>query len=369
MARIFTYIFCLAILASLGACLDQIELSIPSGLENSLVIQAKLVKGAPHTIEVKLSRLYNFQNASYATISANRVSLIHENGQQIDIRRIGSGLFKADIPADNPEFPIDYYTKCLLEVELDDGRRFISTPEQLLPLPKIDTVYYNLGQFYKVDPTDKDAFKQDTFVRFFMDIPLTPAGSTQKSRFRVDLLRTFKLTEGELPLNLDEIRSTCYITQNTGVIKPIIVDGKTYPSDYLDDFFFYKEQIDLYYFIEGYYLQIITESLSDGAFRYYDEITKSVDRNGNMLEPPAGEIYTNFYNPENEKDPVHGYFYMVEQDTLRKYVPPSFLNYQDTFCVLPDRMECLLTTTPCVCMDCTLEKNSSLIPPVWWKDE
>lgn len=372
MKRLLLYLSACAILFCTYSCLDQIDLPIPRGLEQAIVVQAKLVKGNPHQINVQINQLYNFQISSFDNIDTRKVTLVHENGKRFELQRRGNGIYRSSIPADYPDFAIDYYTQCHLEIELQDGRTILSEPEQLLPAPKIDSISYALGQDFKVDPQNNQSAVLDTFTQFFMNIPLTTAGRTEASRFRMDLLRTYKITERRWPLVNSLKRDTCYITENTSIFSPLFIDGKTYPVDYLRDFFIYNEQIDGYFFVEGYYLTAITESLTDGAYDHFDQIKTVVNRTGNMFEAPVGEVATNFYNINDKSDPIHGYFYMTERDTLRTYVPPSFLN-QDTFCLNPLFVECpykgFQPCHPKICEDCTIQPGSTVNRPRWWKDE
>lgn len=345
------------------ACLDQIDLSIPSKLQDGLVIQAKVVKGEPHQVEVRISQLYNFDVNSLTFVDADQVLLVHENGNQIEIPKLFN-IYRTSIPADEADFPIDYFTSCHLEVYLADGRIIRSHPESLLPIPPIDSINYDLQLDYQAE-RGKDEFSLDTFAHFYVNMPLTTELSQQASRLRFELARSFKFTERVWPPDSPEQRDTCFITSKVAVTKPLILDGVEYPQDYLQNQFIYSELTNSYYFTEGYYLHVYSESLTETAFQHFDQIFQSVNRTGDMFEAPAGPVYSNLFNLEDKTDPVYGYFYMTERDTFRQYVPPSFLNYPDTFCLLPLFTES--TPYPEICENCLIEAGSTFDQPSWWK--
>jgi len=118
---------------------------------------------------------------------------------------------------------------------------------------------------------------------------------------------------------------------------------------------------------QGLYLNVFQQSLSEGAFQYWDQIDKLLERNGNMFESPVGEIISNFENVVTPNEDVFGYFYATEIDTFHVAVDSLFTNSPGVYCPPP------LPPPPgggCaveICCDCLQAPISTTTRPEYWQ--
>ena len=64
-----------------------------------------------------------------------------------------------------------------------------------------------------------------------------------------------------------------------------------------------------YRFAFNYCVHVEQLSLTEGAYRFWDEVKKSTLRNGLFLESAPGTATGNLYNPQNLDEQVLGYFF------------------------------------------------------------
>nr|HMQ60440.1 hypothetical protein [Flavilitoribacter sp.] len=120
-----------------------------------------------------------------------------------------------------------------------------------------------------------------------------------------------------------------------------------------------------YRFHEGYYLNLIQESLSSGAYEYWRQTQELLNRTGSMFESPVGKVQSNFKSLDDETEDVFGYFYATRQDTIRLYVRPEIAGSPPSLC--PPSVPA--GGRPCpiaVCCNCLDQANSSTAKPWYW---
>lgn len=74
----------LSLLLCLG-CLDEIDLDVPAGLDNGIVVRGELIQSTPSRIKVNISRIFNFDLSTLSPINARAVTLIDEAGNELVI--------------------------------------------------------------------------------------------------------------------------------------------------------------------------------------------------------------------------------------------------------------------------------------------
>lgn len=355
-----TYLlFAIAGLVLVG-CLDEIDFELPAENQDSLIIQGRLVKGNPHTISLEVKRLFDFNGGS-SFIRVNYVRITNDLGQSIDLSNVSLGNYEISIPVDDPNFEIRTGGSYMATVETLDDRKYESTFETLYPVSKIDEITTRIVQ--REVPVGIGTELRDR-VQFLLNTPLTIPGEDDKARINWQVTRTYKMTDS--PIESGVLSKTCYITDNVNVeeVKPF--DGNTLGIDYLSDYELYESSIS-FHFRQGLYLNVFQQSLSRGAFEYWDQIDRLLERNGNMFESPVGEIVSNFENVVNRDEDIFGYFYATEIDTLNVFVDSTFVNSPGNYCPPP------LPAPPgggCaveICCDCLAAPISTTTRPDYWQ--
>ena len=109
--------------------------------------------------------------------------------------------------------------------------------------------------------------------------------------------------------------------------------------------------------------------MSEGAYNYWNQISQVIDRDGNMFEPPAGRILSNFRNVEDnsQAENAYGYFFATQIDTSRLYVAPEDVGAPTAYCPWPVAQISSPGSCPRFpCCDCLLENGSQLSKPTYW---
>ena len=334
------------------SCLDPIDLEVDKGFRETVAISGKLTKGDPSRVTARVARLFDFLPDSRRIIFAQEVLIRDEYSHALPLKVSAQETYSLQIPADHPEFRVDYFEKYQLEVLLSDGRRYLSEFEQLLPVPRIDSIRPRVITKLIVDRVQD--YRPALFLAFDLDSPIAVNAQTGNSKLRWDFEGTFEISS-LMQVNKDSLQ-TCYITQKVDLFRPQSFDGTTIAADRMDGFLL-NEEIANWRFAQGYVLHTYQESLTNTAFSYWENVQSSVLRSGDMFEPAAGNLQTNFSNPADPADNVTGFFYATEIDTFRVYIDPAFVSFPDSLCHPPPAFP------PCVCIDCLVEPRSTGVRP------
>ena len=343
-------VFRLGLLALLafgaGACLDQINLDVPRGIEETLVIQGSVIQGDPSVISVNVSRLFDFTSNSVQPANVRSVILRDETGRELTIPTPELGLYEIRLPAGDPRMPIEAGKSYQLTVNTFDDRVYVSSFETILAVPKADSLSSRV--FTKEVPDGMGGFVDRSFIEYGVHTATTTSETGPRPYLRWVMERSYRLTDGSA-FSLSEPK-TCYITQRTDADNIRLLDPTSVNADRLHNLTIFEDLINFYY-AEGHYLTVYQQAINEGAHRYWDQISNIVDRTGNMFEPPAGKINSNFENPNDPNDEAFGYFFVTQQDNL---CPPAKEQSPDGSC--PFKM----------CCDCLSEPGSSIRKPDFW---
>lgn len=332
-------------------CLDQIKLDIPSDLQGQrLLIQGILTKSETAQVNVEVLRIINVDRLNAPeTVNNAEVTLHSSSGQSARLKRIGDGAYQALLTAAHPEFLVVTGNTYQIEVKLANEQRYLSDFEPLMAVPVIDTL--DFGYSFVESLNDIGNVVRDTFLDYQIKTPLRTSKG-EKARLRWDIFGAYRLT--------DDIGQTCYLFEQIQVDEVKIFDDEALNFERLDSFVITSTPWN-YRYAEGYFARIVQESLSPGAFDYWDQTRKIITRSGNMFDPPPGKVVTNIRHVDDPAIEVLGYFYATEQDTFQLYIPPERVNSPKTHC--PEIPPSGAIT---LCDDCLLATGSTLERPKYW---
>lgn len=373
--RVVSYSLCMLSIALLASCLDPIELDVPQGESEAVVIEGKLTKGNPSSISVKVQRIFAFDGTS-SVLKINGVSVITEDGQVNTLDKDADGEFSQEFGSDAP-FDIEVGESYKLRVELFDGRVVESEFEELQGVGANDTAEFSVQnrQFFSEDRGDFV-----TQQKAIVDLNSTISNIQQSpARYRWFVQRTFKLTDSpdayllRDPENRAELLTpkTCYVTDDVSFTNLVLFDGFTSGSDAIEfEAELFDGLLNDYRFTDTMFFAIVQEGLSEGAFNYFDQISELLGRTGSMFESPAGKVVSNFVNVDNPDDEVFGYFYATDQKKTRLRITPDMLgeNVPQPLCPAPTGEGWRPGQCPFLdCCDCSALPASSLIRPEFFQ--
>ena len=353
-----------AIAGLLVSCLEKIDLEVPRGTEQAIVIQGRLVKGNPSKALVTVTRLFEFTPEGRKIVNVRSVVLSDEAGNSVELEQISTGTYYGEFLPGDPALSIESGKSYKIDVATFDGKNYESALEPMLEVPSVRNI--------KVEPIQLEVVAQEggeerelrDFLRFFIDTDLETGSSARKSSLRWEVLRTYQITD--LPTAFNGEPKVCYITEVPDVSLVTTFEGESSGNSSLENFFIFDAPVD-YRFAEGFYIQIIQESLSEGAFKYWNDVGEVLDRDGNMFESPAGKIKSNYTNKADPSDEAFGYFYTTVQDTARLFISPEMVGNPTVLCPPdlppPPGGGCPLA----ICCDCLSEEGSTTVKPDFWE--
>lgn len=360
--KIFTLIF-LGLLFT--TCRDTIEFAVPDTIKDAIFIEGKLSKGEPSTVFVKIGQVFNF-TTNPSLFLADNVEIIDESGQALELTSKEQGIFKLAIPKDHPTFKIEYGHAYKIRLQLKNQAIYESTYDTLYQVPEMADL--------KSDKISKSVILDDG-KRLTQEIVTlvvsSPLNSPNKSRPHLlwEIESVFKqsdspegFAEGIRPCGIiGREAKTCYLSINP-VENYVSLNTIQLSGDTLIDFtVFEADNTNTFVFSEGHYTTIYQQSISDAAFEYWSQANQLTNRNGSIFEAPSGRIITNFYNVDNPKDEVYGYFFATESNFKRIYTSPAEAGYPRSHCPPIGGHSYL-------CDNCLCWPNSTTVKPDWWEE-
>lgn len=344
------------------ACLDEIDLNPEEEEYKRMVVLGKVVKGSPSSVLVYVTETFDFETREIPRgIQDATVTVRDDQGHSLQLLP-GSeaGIYQLEIPDNHPDFKVETGRSYHLRVVTENGKQYESAAEPLVDVP--GPAQLNVSKTTKLIVDNLGEFSPVDILEFSVNTPLTAPGNPEKARLRWEIKEAYKLTDSPL---LGGTLKTCYITVDQNATKVRVFNGSELFSEELTGHVVYDTRID-YRFSEGYYLNVIQESVSEGAYEYWRETSELINRTGSMFESPVGKISTNFRSLDDEKEDVFGYFYATAQDTIRLYISPEFVGSPQRLC--PPRNP-PPGGSPCpipACCNCLLEDNSTTEKPGYW---
>lgn len=359
------YIIRISILLSIlvVSCIDKIDFEVPAGLSDSIVIQARVVKGEISFVEVDVSRLFDFSVESRRPVSVRRVVLSDDNNNEMVLEtRVPGSYF--EVLNESTAIQAEVGRGYKLRVETLDNRIFESTidimPPNRIPRglnlsivsqPAIDL----LGRATEVDR-----------IRLSID---TEVNTETNGGVFWEISNVYRVTDQGLSDPANPVIKTCFIEDNINANEIFILDPTQLRDGNLIDHELAFASIDRR-FGEGLFFVVRQFSLSQGAFSYWNGINILSERGGNIFDGPAGEIPSNFTNINDPESVAFGYFFATEEELIRRKADlPELAEVlpvcpSDRACFLPGGDSCVCG----LCCDCLNDPNSTTVVPDFWFD-
>lgn len=358
-AKWYQHQFALPLICAFGmaflliSCLTEIPLEAPRSDSENLSIRGALVLSeAPHVL-VKITLINDFTtNDTIVEIKGAQVILENEEGMQMEIPGQGRGQYFLDLLTDPLPFAVGPGHSYRLLVYVPSGKTYVSAFEPMNAVPQ-PTAITQQSQIRTILNEYGNDVEQE-FLRFFVTTPITNGETDQGAYLKWSSSGVYRFSESA------GLAKICYVHEDLNLENVVTFNGQGSRKDVLTDFFLLEEPYD-FRFYEGYYLSVRQQSLSSGAYRYWDQTSKVVNRTGDIFEEPAGKVLGNFQNPEDPEEEVFGYFYATQESVIRYRVQrgESRIRY---ICSLDPRNPYFL------CTNCLDHPKSSLDKPEYWED-
>lgn len=311
-------------------------------------------------VSIRMSYLTDFvpsENPDH--INGALVNLTDELGHAVVVPLVAEGLYELDIPGGSYEVEVHPGQAYKITVLLPDGRQYESTLETLYDVPSPESIDYLTEQRLIVN-TAGNLVEQE-FLKFLIDTPLRNALG-KRAFLKWSFIGTYKFIETAENTPFPPNVRTCYIHEPLDLEHVVAYNGEENSQDKLSNYFLLEEPFD-FRFIDGFYLSVYQQSLSEDAYNYWNAIGKVVDLSGNFFEAPPGKVRGNLRNIGDEEEEVFGYFYATQETIFRYYIPPA-RGQVEAFCPTAGSRDFV----PDVCFNCLSRAGSTLEKPFFWED-
>lgn len=347
------------------SCIDPIEFEVPSGLNESVVVQGRIVLSEPSFVEVNVSRLFDFSPASREPISIKELILYDSEGNQMELETRSPGRYKVILDTTTP-IQVSIGKGYHISLITFDGRSFESTIDVLTANTKPDQLFAEVTQ--TVLPNLLGVYESIDQVTLSIT---TEIDNSLGGGYYWEVRNVFAVTDTPYD-RLEPIgQKTCYIDKLVNVNDIYVLDPSELNSSSIEKYELSSSLID-WRFAEGLYYEVRQYSLSEPAYAYWNAVNTLSERDGNMFDGPIGEIPTNLASSESDDDQIFGYFFATQEYIIRLRFDRSTIPPVNRLCPPPPERMCSLDPgegcTCGLCCDCLIEPSASIIKPDYWID-
>ncbi len=354
-------VLCLLMGLAFG-CLDEISLSVPENNSDAIVIRGRLVQGNPSHVIIDITTLSDFSLANVPDPVLNaEVVLADELGNEQSLFAKVPGRYEVSINNQEAKVLIQTGRRYKIIAQIPEKGTYESNWEELLPVPEITFLSFETEERTELNALGN--IEQNSYINFLISTSFNRSEPPDKRFFKWEFQGVYRFIESNQPGAVIPTAKTCYIFQGLNLENIVVFDGSDARGGELENYELFAEPID-FRFSRGFYLTVYQQSLSEAAFKYWDEISVLGDFSGNLFAAPPGKILGNFQNVENEAEEVFGFFYVTQQDTSRIYIDPDMVDNPAVYCPVEG-----MPDTEAICYDCLQwSGNSSLQKPDFWTD-
>lgn len=358
MTKMIKYTLAILILFSVS-CIEEIDLTVPGDLTDSVAIQGRIVQGESSYVEVSVSNVFDFTTDSRTAVVVKSVKLIDEDNNSMDILAVDVGEYGATLD-ETTSIQATIGMAYKIEVVTLDNRTFESRFDVLDEVIESESISLGFVDKLVIDNLDNYVTEEKLQLRVS-----TPIDITKKGGILWEVENIFQITD--TPTDNRIQMKTCYVTEPIGRDRVTVLDPSELTVGRVDDLELFTTDIN-FKFGEGLYFIVNQYSLSEAAFEYWQQVKTLTERTGNMFDDPVGEVTSNISNVTDPSDRVFGFFFATSVDSKRIRVTEEFTGPVSPYCPPvvnnPPPFGCPFG----ICCDCLAEPQSTTIRPDFWEE-
>ena len=299
--KIFAKLGFLVMVVLVGdSCIKQVDVPIRN-VEPQLVVQG-LVTTDSVPYEVRVSYSGPFTSSSIAidefVIKDAQVSIFDDAGNTTLLSYRDSGIYVTT----DPNFVGTVGRSYHVEVNLQDGKKFVSVPERIRPIVPIDTISkieYSL--YYDKNMTGFGMQPYSDRLNAFVNFKDPP---DEENYYRWSSINYVLRRCSGVPCGFACILyQYCY--QLNLVNEPQILSDASINGNEIRDIL---AEYSFIYWFGRHYIDIGQLSISREAYQFWRRYQEQLTRTGNVLDPLPSAIKGNVYNASDTSDIALGYF-------------------------------------------------------------
>jgi hypothetical protein len=335
------------------ACVEQIDFNAPEQ------VGVLVVDGQLSTIEgsntIRLTRTDVLGKRVFPPEDGAIITVFDGEGRSESYLPMGEGRYQ--LMGETVEVAVggSYHVK----IQTSDGQKYQSIPETILPVPPVDSLHFELS--IEEVLVDETRFLERGFFNLF--VHTTMPLEEDRPLLKWDVENVFLLSEIVCsPLHAPK---SCYVTRPINQNNVFVLDGATLESASSFSEQLVKQDIDFTFGLAASFY-VSQKSLSEAAFRYWDNVDQIVNNVGSIFDAPPAAIPGNIICTSDPDQEVLGYFACVDEVRALQFVTRGDL--PEDFIELP---LCGLPGLPPpnfdrACCNCLQFENSSTLRPLYW---
>jgi hypothetical protein len=303
------------IIVALCMCIDSYSPKLSSN-ESFLVVEG-LITDENSSYGVKLSRTMQSENSIPEKVTDANLFITDENGDKTILNNAGNGLYKTDSTLFTGVAGKTY----TLHISTGKGNEYISEPCLMLPVPDIDSVYYEKDEEY---PQNQSEIQQG--IRIYLD---SKEGDEINQYFRWEFVETWKFRApypkkynyfyGQRIVPVDTIKEYCWKQQNSSqILIKSFSPGQEHIIKKEPLYFIASDKSDRLYI--QYSVLVKQYSITKKESDFWDNMKQVNERGGSIFDPQPFPVISNITNVTNPADRVLGYFQVSAAKQKRIYI-------------------------------------------------
>jgi hypothetical protein len=244
-----------------------------------------------------------------------------------------------------------------LEIITFIGRRYISLPETIVPVPKIDSLSYRSVRTETTNRLLSDVGVQ--VIAHFRD-----PGDEKNYYYWAGNESTYVLVTQPEDFTNPIIHPTCPRCPNPKPCCKICFRkdqpvANIYTSNDSEFNGLYQSRIIAYIsddglrFLDTYRYEGSNLSINERGHRFLKLVDQQISLTGSVFDPPPANIRGNVFSLDDDNETVLGYFFASDEQPLQAYIKR-------------ENLEFVLSPSTKVPDDCRRVLNASLLPPSDW---
>jgi hypothetical protein len=310
-------IILLIAVSTLFTCIDPYVPKL-KGYDSLLVVDG-LITDANTSYTVRLSRTFQQQDASPDMISDASVFISDDLGTEFDLKSTGNGTYKSDSTLFQGSAGKTY----ILHVGTSDGEVYESDPCLMLPVPEIESVYFEKDQVLVNNETAKE---------YGVSVFLDSKGSDNNKYYRWTFDETWKfkvpypkryIYYDSLQLfPVDTVKEFCWKNKKSDVIMVrAIYEGEVTQLKKQPIFFIASDKSDR--LMIQYNILVRQYSISKNEYDFWNKLRQINETGGDIFARLPFTVLSNIHNIKNPNERVLGYFQVSSEREKRKDLPFS----------------------------------------------
>lgn len=335
------------------SCLDVVELDLPSEDEiGPYIVEGLITQGkGPHRVQV--SRVTPIGIRRNIPALLDEIWIENNHNQTEALVPLGEGIFELQGNVIEGIIGDEYR----LHFRTTDNQTYISAWEKLLPVSKIDSLYFERA--FEDRFTDEGYLVGKNFLDIYADVKLTTLPESPFMRWETE--RWWLLNEFIRP---SPPSKACYVKDpllNNNRIQ--LFDGRGGNNGIWKRQLIGSVEAD-FRFYEKTYINLHQYSLTSAAFAYWQKLDQVVNQSGDIFDTPPAAIPGNVHHVSKADELVLGYFGASAVDTFHLPIFRQDLGIRvNWICSLPG-ISTRYSFHPC--FECRVIPNSIIERPDYW---